>query len=242
MAFFTLMGGFLVERMVVGAPSQWDDVEIESLCRYEMIQQVPDHPFNAMPAGPPFEKLLAILQVGAILLECLGRQLQQLHITIIEIHTVIHVILAIVMYAIWKEKPFDSSDSIGINQLDSNGDMSAAILYIDSLRQKLNKAEAEISPRILALASVDEKLRSPFIEHREMVAAIAVLRSIKECPEEAERRFKASQYALKQYFIRAVRRDVKWAVRNYIRMPPEIPRQIQLVANAAAFNTAHEEA
>ncbi|CCX05900.1 Similar to hypothetical protein NECHADRAFT_51906 [Nectria haematococca mpVI 77-13-4]; acc. no. XP_003042418 [Pyronema omphalodes CBS 100304] len=152
MAFFALMGVFSVELMAIGVSLQWETIEIQTHCRYEIIQKVLQYPLNAVPAGPPLEKIIAIFQAGAILLECLGRKLQNLHITILEIHTVIHVILAIVMYWIWKEKPFESTDPIAIDQLETHGDISVMAQYIESLLEVVDLAERQLAPCILELS------------------------------------------------------------------------------------------
>jgi hypothetical protein len=250
-AFFALMGGFSVEQMAISGPS-WDSIGVGVLCRHETMEKIYNYPMEEIldkSKANGLEKLFAIVQTGWILLQCFGRSMEGIHITNLELNTVVHVLLAIVMYGIWWEKPADINKSISMEQFGlREEDNSATTVYVDLLRQTLDKAEAEISPRILGLASVapsktsDEKPRSPFIEYREMVAAIAVLRSINECPDEAERRFKAIPEAIKHYFTRAVRRDVKWAVLNHVRMLPEIPPQIQLAACTAAFATAHREA
>jgi hypothetical protein len=45
-------------------------------------------------------KTVTIFQTGWIVLQCLGRRLEGLHITLLELNTSLHVIIAIVMYAI----------------------------------------------------------------------------------------------------------------------------------------------
>lgn len=247
-AFFALMGGFSVEQMAISGPS-WDSIGVGVLCRHATMGKIYNYPMEEIldkSKANGLEKLFAIVQTGWILLQCFGRTMEEIYITNLELNTVVHVLLAIVMYGIWWEKPADINQAISMDQFGlREEDNSATTIYVDSLRQALDKADAEISPRIMGLASsktVPKTLDEKPNDHRERVAAIAVLRSINECPDEADRRFKAIPIAIKQYFTRAVRRDVKWAILNHIRMLPEIAPLIQRAANNAAVATAHREA
>jgi len=60
-------------------------------------------------------KTVTIVQTGWVLLQCLGRDLEGLHITLLELNAAVHVVFAIVMYGIWWEKPFDVGNSVFID-------------------------------------------------------------------------------------------------------------------------------
>lgn len=141
--------------------------------------------------------------------------------------------MAIATYILWWEKPVNVKESIEMAREKTGSHSQESIIYVESLRTRLNNAEAAIAPLIDLLRSMPwvetvefkDKPRSDINNHQEIVAALAVLRSINECPDEADQQFKAIPIAIKQYFARAVRRDdVKWAILHHIRMLPEIPR------------------
>ncbi|KAI5819153.1 hypothetical protein BZA77DRAFT_242443, partial [Pyronema omphalodes] len=115
-AFFALMGGFSVEQMAISGPS-WDSIGVGVLCRHETMKKIYNYPMEEIldkSKANGLEKLFAMVQTGWILLQCFGRSMEGIHITNLELNTVVHVLLAIVMYGIWWEKPADINKSISM--------------------------------------------------------------------------------------------------------------------------------
>ena len=55
-------------------------------------------------------KGLVFCQVAFLAVQCIARKVQGLPVTLLEIHTVVHVCCAIAMYSIWMQKPLDIND------------------------------------------------------------------------------------------------------------------------------------
>ncbi|KAI5776243.1 hypothetical protein EDC01DRAFT_593838, partial [Geopyxis carbonaria] len=82
------------------------------------IQQYPSAAIEDKSKADYLAKLLACIQAGWILLQCLGRKLSDLPITLLELNTVLHVLNAFVMYTLWWKKPLDVSQPSIIDQLE----------------------------------------------------------------------------------------------------------------------------
>ena len=52
-------------------------------------------------------KILVCVQVGWYIIQCTARLVQKLPLTLLEVHTLIHVLLAFIMYLFWFAKPYD---------------------------------------------------------------------------------------------------------------------------------------
>lgn len=60
-------------------------------------------------------KVLVICQTLWLVLQCIGRKLNSLPISILEVHTVVHVVCALGMYAFWFNKPLEVHDTMILN-------------------------------------------------------------------------------------------------------------------------------
>jgi hypothetical protein len=95
MAFFATMGGFFYykritkgqDRVVVGVDSL-PDFGVMTLIYYYPLSEVRD---KSKASG--IGKTVAIVQTCWVLLQCLGRYLEGLHITLLELNTAVHVVL-----------------------------------------------------------------------------------------------------------------------------------------------------
>ncbi|KAI5793950.1 hypothetical protein FPQ18DRAFT_238479, partial [Pyronema domesticum] len=109
MAFFATMGGFCVEEMTVDGP-RWKSLKVDTLRRLRTMDILHDYPLSEIDdksKASGIAQTIACFQTGWILLQCLARHLEGLHITILELNTSVHVLIAIVMYGVWWNKPFD---------------------------------------------------------------------------------------------------------------------------------------
>ena len=55
-------------------------------------------------------KVLVVLQVSWLFLQCVARASRSMPLTILEVHTLVHAVCAMLMYAFWFEKPLDIRD------------------------------------------------------------------------------------------------------------------------------------
>ncbi|KAK3343474.1 hypothetical protein B0T25DRAFT_554405 [Lasiosphaeria hispida] len=64
------------------------------------------------------QKGLVLLQVAWMALQCITRKALGLPLTLLELHTMVHVVCAMVMYAFWFEKPLDLRNAELLNHAD----------------------------------------------------------------------------------------------------------------------------
>ncbi|KAI5778143.1 hypothetical protein EDC01DRAFT_623309, partial [Geopyxis carbonaria] len=117
MAFFALMGGFSVEVKTVNGRQAKSITKISELTDVMMMDRIHDFPLAEVDDksnASGVAKIVACFQAGWILLQCFGRQLDNIYITLLELNTAIHVTLAIIMYFLWWKKPSDVSNPIVI--------------------------------------------------------------------------------------------------------------------------------
>ncbi|KAF8534253.1 hypothetical protein BDD12DRAFT_431533 [Trichophaea hybrida] len=75
----------------------------------ERIRQYPMTWIDDKSKADQVAKLLTCFQARWMILQCSARHFQKLPITFLELNTVLHVGNAVVMYALWWEKPLDFS-------------------------------------------------------------------------------------------------------------------------------------
>jgi hypothetical protein len=142
MAFFATMGGFCVEEMTVDGP-RWKSLKVDTLRRLRTMDILHDYPLSEIDdksKASEIVKTLACFHTGWILLQCLARHLEVLHITMLELNTAVHVLIAIVMYGVWWNKPFDVERSIAIDRYGLC-DNSITTVYVDKVLSILEEAE-----------------------------------------------------------------------------------------------------
>ena len=107
-AFYAIMGGFAVEGSRSFAVTLDMDM-LENDAAVEKIRNFPIEKIDDKSKADYLAKVLACAQACWIVLQTLGRKLNDLPITLLELNTVLHVINAVVMYGLWLEKPVDVS-------------------------------------------------------------------------------------------------------------------------------------
>ncbi|KAH8668060.1 hypothetical protein BGZ60DRAFT_564343 [Tricladium varicosporioides] len=109
-AFFVVMGGLLVR-----VDDIHDEREFVALTLNGVLQLAVDGHFPSIPQSKIddrskadfVQKVLVIIQVLWMATQCLARLLYKLPLSLIEIHTIVHVLCALVMFLFWIKKPLD---------------------------------------------------------------------------------------------------------------------------------------
>ncbi|CVK99611.1 uncharacterized protein FMAN_02437 [Fusarium mangiferae] len=57
-----------------------------------------------------FQKILVVMQVIRMVLQCIARKIQNLPLSLLEVHTMVHVVCAIFLYLCWFRKPLNVLD------------------------------------------------------------------------------------------------------------------------------------
>ncbi|KAF8252092.1 hypothetical protein K440DRAFT_666710 [Wilcoxina mikolae CBS 423.85] len=99
-AFFAVMGGFAFKMTDSNALT----LDVDMLMKEGTMEKVRRYPTAAIDDKSKADylaKVLACFQACWILLQSLGRKMQGLPITLLELNTVVHVLNAVIMYGLW---------------------------------------------------------------------------------------------------------------------------------------------
>ena len=149
MAFYAIMGGFAVESTKSFAVTLDMDM-LENDATVEKIRYYPIAKIDDKDKADYLAKVLACVQACWIVLQCLGRKLNGLPITLLELNTVLHVVNAVVMYGLWWEKPVDVGQPSIIGQSEEEWENEsvemATYLPVDILLISQQRVKERIVP------------------------------------------------------------------------------------------------
>ena len=110
---YAVMGGFVVDvshihnslsRLTISPKG------IAFLAKYGHFLKISDYTIHDKSKQDLLAKLLVLVQVSWILTQTIARRVLDYPITLLELHTLIHVAIAIGMYGLWFRKPMDVRD------------------------------------------------------------------------------------------------------------------------------------
>ncbi|KAL8846228.1 MAG: hypothetical protein Q9221_008673 [Calogaya cf. arnoldii] len=111
--YFALMGGFVIDvshlhnsfsRLTISPKG------IAFLAKHGEFVAIPDSTIRDKSKADTLAKGLVLIQVSWMLLQTISRRIVGYPITLLEIHTLVHVACAIGMYGLWFKKPSDIRD------------------------------------------------------------------------------------------------------------------------------------
>jgi hypothetical protein len=73
------------------------------LCKYGCWVYIPKTKIDAKSKADEIQKALVLLQVCWLALQCIARQVYGLPLTLPEVHTMVHVACAVILYVLWFE-------------------------------------------------------------------------------------------------------------------------------------------
>jgi hypothetical protein len=222
MSFFATMGGFCFSETTLKGYHR-RSLGFDTLLHPNTMDIIQAHPLSDIEdksKASGIAKTVAVIQVGWVLLQCLGRYLEKLHITLLELNTCVHVVLAIVTYGIWMRKPLDVDVSIPAESNKLIHDFATAV-YMDDIRSPLREAEEHVmrgSKRFVKFISdADKPPTTNYVasKHPKILVAMILSQGMREVAEEAGRMFYASHAAVKSSMAReTIGNDIKLAVIN----------------------------
>lgn len=108
-AYFAVMGGFAVNSSSFWTKSHitFTPGGILTLAKLGLLPSMSLEAIQDKSKADAIAKVLVCLQVGWFLLQSLVRVIRHLPLTLLELHTIIHIFCAFVMYLIWFQKPYN---------------------------------------------------------------------------------------------------------------------------------------
>ncbi|KAJ4245481.1 hypothetical protein NW762_013990 [Fusarium torreyae] len=73
------------------------------------------------------QKTLVVIQVLWMVVQCIARSISDLPLSLLEVHTMVHVTCAVLLYACWFEKPLDIQEAIIIHPKGFQGELAAML-------------------------------------------------------------------------------------------------------------------
>ncbi|KAF8252093.1 hypothetical protein K440DRAFT_537551 [Wilcoxina mikolae CBS 423.85] len=146
-AFYAVMGGFSFKMTDTNTVT----LEVEMLVKEGAIEKIRRYPIAAIDDKSKADylaKVLACFQASWILLQCLGRKIDHLPSTLLELNTVVHVLNAVIMYGLWWEKPVDVGEPSIIDQFNDHeeSEKKTAFVGVDVLQKRLLEDLGELQP------------------------------------------------------------------------------------------------
>ena len=134
-AFFIVAGGLAIEskafpkeaRLIITPAGALE------LARLRLLDPIPADVIDDKTKADPITKLLVCIQAGWFILQSIARVSQSLPLTLIEIHVLAHVSVALTMYLFWFRKPYDTRSPFVITSQEV---VDIAVLF--SLHQPAN--------------------------------------------------------------------------------------------------------
>jgi hypothetical protein len=240
-AFFAIMGGFSIEVNTVEGPKKYS-LKVKNIDNIGMMDRIHDFPLPDIEdksKASGIAKFVVCVQSGWILLHCFGREMNGIYITLLELDTAVHVMLAIAMYCIWWEKPADIDRPIII---DRRGMYLTSSAYRNCVQQVLEWTGGALD--------LDDIKKQPIIEengvrgHKEAWVTALVCGTIKDAPEKTALKVQRIPDQIGKYFRAIVRRDIRDGVLEYHRdeRTGPIPLAVVQASFGVAFKVAHKNA
>lgn len=110
-AFYAVSGGFCVESEAFYPCSKitFTPQGLLELAKAGILPRVDEEAIHDKNKADVFAKFIACLQAIWFFAQAIARLCQNLPITLLELHTMTHIVCALCMYAIWFKKPYDVS-------------------------------------------------------------------------------------------------------------------------------------
>ncbi|KAJ9615135.1 hypothetical protein H2200_001209 [Cladophialophora chaetospira] len=137
--FFAVMGGLRVptpaleekESLISLTPGA-----IKALAYTGRFLPVDDKDVQDRSKADGLAKLLICVQVTWLSLECIARKVSHLPLTILEIHTFIHVVCALAIYLIWFKKPLDIKEATVVDLTTEDEELLSLLHLLGLLKGK----------------------------------------------------------------------------------------------------------
>ena len=123
------------------------------LARHGHLLGIPESTIRDKSKADVLAKVLVCAQVTWMLIQTIGRAINGYPITLLEIHTIVHVACAITMYVLWFQKPLDVRDPAWV---DSSGFEDLLALMLVRNYGLGNRAHCDADPAPVPIQSKEQ--------------------------------------------------------------------------------------
>ncbi len=117
-AFFVVAGGLAVETKSFHEEPYLTVTPAGAveLARLGLLNPVPEDVIYEKTKADPIRKLVVCVQAGWFIVQCIARVAHDLPLSLLEIHVLTHVFVALLMYLFWFAKPYDVASPVVITE------------------------------------------------------------------------------------------------------------------------------
>ncbi|SCV56147.1 uncharacterized protein FFB14_14480 [Fusarium fujikuroi] len=142
-----------------------------------------------------FQKILVVMQVIWMVLQCIARKIQNLPLSLLEVHTMVHVVCAIFLYLCWFRKPLNVLDPEIIKPGAFEGEIAllAQRQFYPNMSTRLalfppqQRPDQPPPPRRGSLMQPDWVTPKPFRINIDDVSKVEEMQLLEETPESSSR-------------------------------------------------------
>ncbi|KAH6712701.1 hypothetical protein BKA61DRAFT_607629 [Leptodontidium sp. MPI-SDFR-AT-0119] len=143
-AFFAVMGGFAIEVDFSNPQTQTNTPRLErrlvttegviQLAKLGLIPSISTSEIQERSKADVIAKILVLAQITWFGMQVVGRLAGKLPLTLLEVHTAVHVVCTIGIYLLWLKKPYDVLSSAVLKDPDAK-DMGALFSFSKALTE-----------------------------------------------------------------------------------------------------------
>ncbi|KAI1042891.1 hypothetical protein LB505_000975 [Fusarium chuoi] len=142
-----------------------------------------------------FQKILVVMQVIWMVLQCIARKIQNLPLSLLEVHTMVHVVCAIFLYLCWFRKPLNVLDPEIIKPVAFEGEIALLVQrqFYPNMSTRLalfppqQHPDQPPPPRRGSLMQPDWVTPKPFRINTDDVSRVEEMQLLEETPESSSR-------------------------------------------------------
>lgn len=143
------MGGFIVDvsylhntysRLTISPKG------VAFLAKNGHVLKIPDSTIRDKSKADMLAKTLVVIQVSWMLIQTISRRCVGYPITLLEVHTLIHVAIAIAMYGLWFLKPMDIRDPTWVDSREFEDLLALMLVRNYGFGARARKAQGEEPP------------------------------------------------------------------------------------------------
>ena len=143
------MGGFIVD--VSHLHSDYSRLTISPkgvafLAKYGHVLKIPEDTIRDKSKADMLAKTLVVIQVSWMLIQTIARRIAGYPITLLEVHTLVHVAIAIGMYGLWFLKPMDIRDPTWVDTREFDDLLALMLVRNYGFGARANRAHDQSPP------------------------------------------------------------------------------------------------
>ena len=149
-AFFIVAGGLAIETKTFRQEPYLTVTPAGAveLARLGLLKPVSEEVIKDKTKADSITKILVCIQAGWFIVQCIARVAQKLPLTLLEIRTLAHVFIALLMYLFWLSKPYNALSPVVLT--DSKVVETAALfmLHEQSGKNKVMSARCSLKDEL----------------------------------------------------------------------------------------------